>query len=330
MNGIKRNEIGSEFWDVPIKEVNNNLFNKDTAWFLSGRSALRAIIQEVKKNKDVSSAAIPSWCCDSMITPFLLENLTVTFYPTFAPDDVKQEIASRCDITLAMDYFGYQSNTEFSEGIVIRDLTHSVFSNNHHDASYYFGSLRKWCGFYTGGFAVGIDGVEGTSDEYVALRQEAMQKKNDYINGKNNNKEYLNIFNNAEELLDSCEIASAAERDIELANQLDVDFVVNRRRSNAAILLDAFADIAVFEEIRPLDCPLFVPIRVRNRDELRKLLIGHEIYCPVHWPLTELHAINEDDKRIYQDELSLVCDQRYSEKDMYRIVEEVKRGLSLC
>lgn len=323
-------EIGSEFWDVPVKEQNSKLFNEDTAWFLSGRSALRAIIQDLKKKREVSTVAMPSWCCDSMILPFLLENLKVAFYPAFAPNDVKQEITSKCDVTLAMDYFGYQSNTEFSAGTVIRDLTHSVFNNNHQDALYYFGSLRKWCGLYTGGFAVGIDGVDGTSDEYVALRKEAMQKKNDYINEKNSSKEYLNIFNTAEELLDSCLIAGAADRDIKIANRLDVEFIVNRRRSNAAILLEAFSDIAIFKEMKHSDCPLFVPIRVDNRDKLRRYLTEHEIYCPVHWPLTDLHAINEIDKKIYQEELSLVCDQRYSEENMYREVEEVKRGLSIC
>ena len=325
-----RIEIGSEFWDVPVTSINNNLFNEDTAWFLSGRSALRAIIQDIKKERNASTVAIPSWCCDSMISPFLIEKLKVFFYPMFAPDDVKREITSKCDIVLVTDYFGYQSDTEFSDGIVIRDLTHSVFNNNHRDASYYFGSLRKWCGIYTGGFAVGIDGVENTSDEYIALRKEAMQKKKEYISGKSSNKEYIDIFNKAEELLDSCLIAGAADRDIDIANHVDVELIVNRRRGNAAILLDAFADIAVFKEMKQYDCPLFVPIRVDNRDKLRRYLIEHEIYCPVHWPLTDLHAINESDMIIYQEELSLVCDQRYSEEDMYRVVEEVKRGLSLC
>ena len=47
-------EIGSEFWDVPVHELNNKLFNEDTAWFLSGRSALRAIIQNIKKKQKIS------------------------------------------------------------------------------------------------------------------------------------------------------------------------------------------------------------------------------------------------------------------------------------
>ncbi len=55
-----------------------------------------------------------------------------------------------------VDYFGFSSdiNMEYSDKIIIRDLTQSVFSKKHEDTDYYFGSLRKWKGVYTGGFAL--------------------------------------------------------------------------------------------------------------------------------------------------------------------------------
>ena len=39
-------EIGSEFWDVPVEEINNGFFTESMQWFLSGRSALKAIIKD--------------------------------------------------------------------------------------------------------------------------------------------------------------------------------------------------------------------------------------------------------------------------------------------
>ena len=70
------------------------------------------------------------------------------------------------------------------------------------------------------------------------------------------------------------------------------------------------------------DCPLFVPILYKNRNELREYLIKKEIYCPIHWP--KPFKENEISNLLYEKEISLVCDQRYTADDMKRIVKEIK------
>ena len=72
------------------------------------------------------------------------------------------------------------------------------------------------------------------------------------------------------------------------------------------------------------DCPLFVPILVENRNELRKYLISKNIYCPVHWPISSLHKLSDEERYIYDHEISLVCDQRYNLEDMDYICECIK------
>ena len=56
---------------------------------------------------------------------------------------------------------------------------------------------------------------------------------------------------------------------------------------------------------------------------MRKILIEQKIYCPVHWPLSNLHNMEERTLSMIDCELSLVCDQRYTEKDMERIIEAI-------
>ena len=82
----------------------------------------------------------------------------------------------------------------------------------------------------------------------------------------------------------------------------------------------------IFREMKDTDCPMFVPIFVPDgkRDELRRYLIRNEIYCPVHWPVSEYHVLDEKTKEIYDNELSLVCDQRYNEKDMKRMIDTIR------
>ncbi|MBE6970665.1 MAG: hypothetical protein E7446_00925 [Ruminococcaceae bacterium] len=271
--------------------------------------------------------ALPSWLCESMIRPFLDAGVNVEFYSAFAPVE-----NLKTDAVLVMDYFGYIRQQELPgyRGTVIRDITHSVFAKNHTDADYYFGSLRKWAGFWTGGFAWTADGRElpaeqGDDRGYALLRQQAMEAKRAYMAGEKEDKDFLQTFAAAEELLEQSGALGAEERDIQLAGVLDIDGMKLRRRGNAACLLRELADIAVFPQLQAEDCPLFVPIRVPEdlRDGLRRELIQQEIYCPVHWPLSADHKIREEDKAIYQQELSLICDQRYTVQDMKRIARVV-------
>ena len=314
-----RREIGSEFWEVPTAGE-NHLFPDETRWFLSGRSALEAILRENR----FRTALLPEWCCDSMIRPFLEAGIAVSFYPTWeGPGD------READAVLVLDYFGYtgHSRADNFRGKVIRDVTHSLFSAVYEDADYCFGSLRKWAGFYTGGFAWGFRESAATAfceSGYAALRQQAMEEKAAYIQEKSDSKEYLSLFSQAEDLLEQPGVFAAADRDVELAKQLDVSGIRRRRRENAAILLDAVREIALFPDLKDSDCPLFVPILTDHRDELRRHLIRQEIYCPVHWPKTPLHQLTADGERLYDRELSLVCDQRYTPEDMHRVVRAIR------
>lgn len=324
-------EIGSEFWDIPTCSFGNRLFPESVQWFLSGRIALRSILKDVKRCR---TAALPMWCCDSMVKPFSDAGIEVRFYPVYPGPDgqLKQDITFDCDILFVMDYFGYTSSSaDFSKyrGTVIRDVTHSLFSSSCSDADYYFGSLRKWCGFRTGGYAWTKDGhplPEGTADDcgYTALRRKAMESKKQYLDG-NGNKGYLEVFSKAEELLEDIGIVQADKQDVQRVPNLDADFIRATRRRNAEILRKAFPDWLLFPEMRETDCPMFVPVLVPDgkRDGLRRHLTANEIYCPVHWPVSEYHRLDSRSKELYKSELSLVCDQRYTPEDMNRIVSVI-------
>lgn len=327
-------EIGSEFWDVPCTDKAYRLFNNSISWYLSGRAALRAVIKDMKEHAKVHTVAMPSWCCHTMIQPFLDAGLEVNFYPVYYLESLIQDISTESDVLFVMDYFGYtgeKSDLSLYKGIVIRDVSHSVFSNAYSDADYYFGSLRKWCGIWTGGYAWTRDHRKLLADDhddhgYTGLRMKAMELKSSYISApKTHDKEYLNVFNDAEALLDDVGIVPAAERDVRLAQKLDFVFIKNKRRTNAEILRKAFPQWLVFHEMKPSDCPMFVPVIVPDgkRDELRRYLMEREIYCPVHWPVSDCHKLDERELYVYQNGLSLVCDQRYDEKDMRRIVDTI-------
>lgn len=306
-------EIGSEFWNVPTTQFDNGLFSDKTKWFQSGRSALMAIITE----NNFKTVALPNWCCESMVQPFISYGISVKYYSLGNPISA--------DATLIMDYFGYvcEQDTSNLSGVVIRDTTHSIFSKNYDDADYYFGSLRKWAGFYTGGYVEGLktNNLYESNDEFVLLRESAMNNKQKYIDGLSNDKYYLKQFAAAEKMLDYNKIYGANKRDIILAKRMDVDFIKQRRQQNARAIIDAFPDITIFKTFNENECPMFVPILVPNkkRDALRRHLIDNNVFCPIHWPNSGWENI--------EDELSLVCDQRYTISDIQKEIDLVKSFL---
>lgn len=328
------NEIGSEFWDVPLTDDENGLFDTGTQWYVSGRSALKAILGCLSGCR---TASLPYWCCESMIKPFIDTGIGVSFYHAYRTDGQPPEPDTDCDIILLMDYFGYSSPPtalDGYKGTVIRDTTHSLFSRDYTDADYYFGSLRKWCGVKTGGYAFSKDCTKISEGEnadpvYSSLRRKAMTWKSEYISGLHRDKGYLAIYAEAEKMLESYGIVQADPDDISDACHIDIGFVRKRRRGNAAILMEGLKNMLMFPTLEDTDCPIFVPVIVPDgkRDELRCLLTSAEIYCPVHWPLSRYHSPDETSMCIYNNELSLVCDQRYSANDMDRIVETVKKFL---
>lgn len=332
---MRNKEIGGDFFDIPMLEKDNHLFD-DASFFISGRSALDFVIKDIKNKYSVKTAALPSWCCDSMIKPFVDNGLEVSFYPvTYSNNKLCINLNRKCDVILKMNYFGYDV-TPIGEykGIVIDDITHNPFSKSNYE--YTIGSLRKWAGFYTGGFAsckngFSIDFYKKENDEYVSLRKEAMKQKKAYLSGETNNKMHLETYAKAEEMLDDSIEYCASVLDIEVAKQMDIDYIISKRRENAETLLLSLNEFSMFKEIKKEDKPMFVPILVRNRKELKKFLIDNGVYCPVHWPVSSLHKLNDDERFVYDHELSLVCDQRYNTVDMKYIIQKIKEfGVEKC
>ncbi len=341
-----RTEIGSEFWSALRLNEINGLFPEETVWFQSGRSALSYIIADIMCKYNVKTVGMPSWCCESMIRPFVANGLEICFYDVYV-DETNAFIqnvnsAFHCDVLLLMDYFGFGQGSEVPEykGIVIRDITHSLLGMHSRKADYCFGSLRKWCGIATGGFAYSTKEwsdcniICPADSHYVELRKCAMEKKAGYIKGFYNDKGYLDIYRQAEQYLEKISdagIFGASLEDVESAQRIDVCEMRERRRRNAKVLMEELKDIILFSELDFDDCPLFVPIVVpkENRAGLRNKLIEKEIYCPIHWPLSALHQINAVAQDIYEREISLVCDQRYEAKDMERLAYEIKKYLGV-
>lgn len=337
-------EIGSEFWELDLKTENNFELGVDHKFLLTGRTALDFIIKDIQTERKINKIYMPSYCCFSMLKPFIDNEIQIEFYNVNYNKGVytyEIDFETKCEAILIMQYFGYCNEAileiveKFKEKdiTVIEDATHSWFSKNPYSciSDYIFASFRKWTGIPCGAIIIkqtssfNIPGPKNINHKYIRLREHAALLKKQYIEKKKGSKEaFLKLFNQAESLIETdyknYGLPNTYSKSIE---KLDYEKIKNSRVENARFLLEELKNLREIDIIlmNDGDVPLFVPIILKKvkRDELKQYLINNKIYCPVHWPVTISHNILS--KKIYNNSLSLVCDQRYNITDMKRIIQ---------
>ena len=331
-------EIGSEFWDA-------SPCAGETKYFLAGRTALDFIIRDILAGDKAERALLPSYCCETMIEPFIRNGIRVRFYDVYYHEEYGLKIElpepEEKEIFYAMRYFGFDMRKGLEQEDIARkwkmkieDRTHSWNAPPLFEDGYDYVSYRKWAGL--AGIASAAKKKEHfiipqkntVNKQYGRLRKAAFKAKKEFIESGQGKKEtYLQMFRQAEEVLNKDYVGYMPDSEtFQDFFNMDVQKIKRKRRENAAVLMDGLRKAGklppVYENLQNTDVPLFVPVLVpADRDALRAYLIENQIYCPVHWPLSPLHKkLSERAKRIYYQELSLPCDQRYEKDDMEKIL----------
>lgn len=350
-NETSYGEIGSYFWYQPTNDQNNNLswlpITLDSSFTYSGRNAIGCAIEDILRNKKIEKAYIPSYCCLSMLQYFINYEIKYEFYDINyskgnfiynLPDSLKKG-----EVVLIMSYFGLDrhpvnkiiKDIKKKNVIVIEDITHSLLSKNGYseESDYLVASLRKWFPVATGGWIGKLNGNLFfkpflPSEDSIIEKIEGMKDKLDYISGKKNISKEKFLIKNAKfdgELAKASMELKIDSFSLEQIEHQNINFIINRRKSNCRILINGLKNVYDDIEVPEIDLetvtPLFLPIfmDLKKRDSLRSFMIKKGVYCPIHWP--EIMGANSG---VRENELSLICDQRYNEQDMLYILNCIK------
>ena len=320
-------EIGSEFHSAVVENASGIPFPRRGSLTFCGRTAIEAVLRKIPQAK---TALLPSYCCDSMIEPFRRAGISVRFFNVDYDGCLRLKIDENADILLWCNYFGFRNDMPNFDGVIIEDITHSLLScESHHSKSdYLIASVRKWEPICCGGYcSVETEGVTPPAD-FVAKKVGAMSLKAEYLDDLDPQKKslFLSAFAESNEwLANNYSGLGIDDHSKEFILNADVKKQREIRRRNARVLYEGLrGKIDFLFEEEQMDCPLFVPIVLhKNRDSIRRHLTDNKIYCPVHWP----HPNADCSSNLYGTELSLICDQRYDENDMERIVSVILNKL---
>ena len=350
-DGMTYSEIGSFFW-LDKKSGDDHVGNfmdrlpemGDAVFTFSGRSAIEIAIRNIVAERKVRTAYLPSYCCVSMVQPFIDHGIKVKFYDVSYRDG-----RFRCDVSairddsivLVMNYFGFHAEDTHrvieslpQSTVVIEDITHSLLSENSYSrrSDYLVAALRKWFAIPTGGWVGKKTGIlqikpDMESNHTVEGKIKGMMEKAAYMNGEIAEKDgFLDLQTKFEtDLIHVDPMLKIDDTSLRIVTGTDVQAVAERRRKNVEMLRSGLKDLDGGVLEMPdvdltVDTPLFLPVlmKTEDRDDLRRYLIERGIYLPIHWP-----EIMGAPVGVRANELSLVCDQRYADGDMQAIVDEI-------
>ncbi|WP_270816073.1 sugar transferase [Hungatella effluvii] len=342
MFGMTYSEIGSYFW------MNRELREEyglswlpaadDSTFTFSGRTAIDIALRDILSDHEVSKVYAPSYCCISMLQAFIDRDIKIEYYKVEINDKgftYNLPTVEKGAVVLIMGYFCISTEGAHNaieelhkqEVVVIEDITHSMFSKNGTSpySDYLVASLRKWFPTPAGGWLGKRKGTlyvkpDIDSNHAVEDKISAMKEKYAYLKGDIDSKEnFLLIqakFDN--DLIHVDRMLKLDDTSVDILQHVDVVEMVKARRGNAAKLMRGLSDLeGKVLSLSAMDLsactPLFYPIFMKNkdRDSLRKYLVNKGIYCPVHWP-----EVIGAPSGVRENELSLICDQRYTENDM--------------
>lgn len=324
--------VGGEF-EIDLSLLRDGFVESpDTYYFASGRTALYQII----KSLDCARRKVwmPDWLCHTMVDAVERAGFECVYYELDNHYKTTVEALDRSgfqdgDTVLMVNYFGLQKLNEtaksikeaYPHAIVIEDDVQAYWELAEREnpyADYRFTSLRKALPIPDGGLVYTKRPMPKATERntFAPLKfQAGVMKLNRGKEGINDD-DYLKLFKQGDALIPENYDSVMSDDSKRLYAGTDFQKVKQQRQANAKHLLEGLAAIGIKPMIDvPVDSvPLFVPIWLENRDEVRKRLFQHEIFCPVHWPFEGMSV--KKGKDMADHELSLIVDQRYALKDM--------------
>lgn len=320
--------------------INVDCSKKNFSFVLSGRTAIDAAIKDILKKRKVEKVLLPSYICESMIIPFIINKIPIEFYRVdYYPSwnqfviDYRKLLQTRNSIVLLCDYFVPNSIHKYIEyidgsNVIIHDVTHTLFSDklSVEQDDYTICSLRKWFDIPDGGLIIssGIDlKSEKENIEYISNKLKSKELKRVFQDNptEENRKQYKKFYNLADHILDE-DFGGYGMSSISMdkLNGLDLSRYFKERKE----LLMQIREFLLKRDVKIVfnGSSLFtIPIIVEgDRNKLLERLRENGVRCTVFW---EYNSYNRNIPNYLTDN-SICLD--ISQNTLQKINSKMKRG----
>lgn len=309
----------------------------------TARSGLALVVEQLRPGR----VWMPSYLCEVMLKA--VASSTVRWYAI----DSKLRIASHKwtrevrpqDLVVFIDYFGFPTDADLVQAVkerqawVLEDACQALLSAVTSPLSdFVLYSPRKFLGVPDGGIVIMNnrelplpDQLPGPPPEWWlrAVHASVLRHEFDRFGGERG---WHDLFGQVEAggPIRPCRMSELSQ--LLLKYHFDYRSIADRRKTNYQTLLQMLGEYALFGELPEGVVPLGFPVRLGNRDEVRRQLFEEKIYPPVHWIIEgAVPKAFDGSHKLSKQILTLVCDQRYDSSDMERmarVISERARGIT--
>jgi len=294
--------------------------------FNSARAAFASLLDQLA----IKSVWLPRYLCDSMTVVLKHRDLTVKFY------DLATDFTIACDVypedgsmLLYVNYFGVCGDQ--AQGVIARYGKKNVIIDNSQaffcgpfDCAATIYSPRKFFGLPDGGLLYS----DNPNIRPPETRDCTSETRMSHLISRltNSPEKAYQQYLQAEQAIAQLPCEGMSLLTERLLHSIDFQFAEAARASNASYLHDQLGaqnklNISLDHNAAPLCYPFLPSVKKTNRTEL----IQNRVFLPSYWPEVLMHAVEcSFEMELVSDALFLPCDQRYSEKDMRRIVNLLK------
>lgn len=344
---VKDKIIGGEFEiDVQQHYQMRNAVPEGVVTYASGRSALYNILAYLKEKRGIKSVIFPDYLCETVYQMAEKNQMGEEFYTLDEQlNPVFKDIENKYDATkaiLLINYFGLKDSKTMveqlrsihKEMVILLDNVQAPYEMlNKTDADFTFSSFRKAFPVSDGSWVISRENTLQQFDrvnEFAQYKIAASYLKVIRDQHLFNDEVYLDLFHKGEIKIDNDYQTDMTQLSKDILANMEWNRWAILRKRNAETIIEGLNEIGI-SPIIPLQgkaIPLFIPIRIENRDKVRKAMFANNIFLPVHWPVDEEYKnrLNRGSD-LAAHELSIIVDQRYTVGDMKRILSIIESNL---
>lgn len=311
---------------LPLELVSKSEYYDEEKYQIKKYNSGRSAIIVALLDSQADTIYLPIYLCQSVEDEIKKQGFFIKYYnldKNFNPI-IEKEVENN-EIVLWVNYFGMFNKREVEKIIngyknVIVDNTQAFFTEPINNV-YNIYSLRKFFGVSDGAYLAGKK-LKDTHDlSFDSSSEASLHLLKVYETSTNDN--YRESLANEERISNSglLKMSKLTER---ILKSIDYKSVLKKRSSNFRFLNHHLKQLNEFCFLEPTEGLMTYPFLNKNNIEIRKRLLEFNIYVPQWWrAVLENKNANRFECYLSMYLLPLPIDQRYSEKDMEKIIEVI-------
>ena len=311
-----------------------------------GSYSILKILQELNLSSN-HEILVPSFMCPSILEPFKLTNTKYSFYDIqkdlgINTRDLERRVTTKVKGIFYINYFGFDRMPEEQQilqyfqdrGIkIIQDNVQGLYSKLTPLGDYIFYSLRKFLPL-EGGLLCSKDKLTPPSKRPRLLYPSTVNlgrllRDIQFFTGIKTEHLFIKLFERSEKEYFNGQDQRMTIFSKHLFRKYPEVAIREGRINNYKYVASRLNQHFIKQELSDIIAPLGCPILTPERNALRKFLINHSIFCPIHWRISKEVNRREfpDAHQLSESILTIPVHEELSKENLERTCNRIRKHI---